>query len=81
MKQADKSLAAVVLLTVAVVLVAVVAVKGRSGLRKENERLREELARAQQYVPLHRDTIRDTVEVVAQKVVEVLPRTRLCSLI
>ena len=71
MKQADKSLAAVVLLTVAVVLVAVVAVKGRSGLRKENERLREELAWAQQYVPLHRDTIRDTVEVVTQKVVEV----------
>ena len=40
-------------------------------LRKENERLREELARQQQYVPLQRDTIRDTVEVVAQKVVEV----------
>ena len=40
-------------------------------LRKENERLREELARAQQYVPLERDTIRDTVEVVTQKIVEV----------
>ena len=40
-------------------------------LRKENERLREELARQQQYVPLQRDTIRDTVEVVTQKVVEV----------
>lgn len=40
-------------------------------LKKENERLREELARQQQYVPLKRDTIRDTVEVVTQKVVEV----------
>lgn len=41
------------------------------GLRKENERLREELAKAQQYVPLKRDTIRDTVEVVTQEIVEV----------
>lgn len=41
------------------------------GLKKENERLREELARQQQYAPLKRDTIRDTVEVVTQKVVEV----------
>lgn len=40
-------------------------------IRQENERLREELARAQQYVPLHRDTIRDTVEVITQKIVEV----------
>lgn len=40
-------------------------------LKKENERLREELARNQQYVPLKKDTIRDTVEVVSQKVVEV----------
>ncbi len=40
-------------------------------LKKENERLREELARQQQYVPLKRDTIRDTVEVVSQEVVEV----------
>ena len=40
-------------------------------LKNENERLREELVKAQQYVPLHRDTIRDTVEVVTQKVVEV----------
>lgn len=39
--------------------------------KRENERLREELAKAQQYVPLHKDTIRDTVEVVTQKVVEV----------
>lgn len=40
-------------------------------LRKENERLREELARQQQYVPLDRDTIRDSVEVITQKVREV----------
>ena len=40
-------------------------------LRKENEKLRQELAHAQQYVPLERDTIRDTVEVVTQQIVEV----------
>lgn len=40
-------------------------------LEKENAELREEIARQQQYVPLKRDTIRDTVEVVTQKVVEV----------
>lgn len=40
-------------------------------LRKENERLREELARQQQYVPLERDTIHDSIEVVTQKVIEV----------
>ena len=39
--------------------------------KRENERLREELARQQQYVPLRKDTIRDTVEVVTQEVVEV----------
>ena len=40
-------------------------------LKRENERLREELARQQQYVVLTRDTIRDTVEVVTQQIVEV----------
>lgn len=40
-------------------------------LRRENEALRRELALAQKYVPLQRDTIRDTVEVVTQQVVEV----------
>lgn len=40
-------------------------------LKKENEMLREELARQQQYVPLHRDTIRDSIEVITQKVIEV----------
>lgn len=40
-------------------------------LKKENEQLREQLARQQQYVPLQRDTIRDTVEVVTQQVIEV----------
>ena len=42
-----------------------------SRLKKENERLREELANAQQYQPLQRDTIRDSIEVVTQKVVTV----------
>ena len=37
----------------------------------EEKRLREELAKAQQYTPLRRDTIRDTVEVITQQVVEV----------
>ena len=40
-------------------------------LRKEIEQLREDLAKQQQYVPLHRDTIRDSIEVVTQKIVEV----------
>ena len=40
-------------------------------IRQENECLREELARAQQYVPLQRDTIRDTVEVITQKIIQV----------
>ncbi len=42
-----------------------------NSLKKENERLREELARAQQYQPMKRGTIRDTVVVVTQKVVTV----------
>lgn len=41
------------------------------GLRKEIESLREELAKQQQYVPLQRDTIRDSVEVITQHVREV----------
>lgn len=40
-------------------------------LHKEIEMLREELARQQQYVPLHRDTIRDSVETITQQIVEV----------
>ena len=40
-------------------------------LRKEIESLREDLAKQQQYVPLQRDTIRDSVEVITQKVREV----------
>lgn len=39
--------------------------------KRENERLREELARVQQYVPLQRDTIHDSVEIITQKVIEV----------
>jgi hypothetical protein len=42
-----------------------------TSLRKENERLRNELARQQQYAPLQRDTIHDSVEVITQKVVEI----------
>lgn len=40
-------------------------------LKREIELLREELARQQQYVPLNRDTIRDSVETITQKIVEV----------
>lgn len=40
-------------------------------LKREIEQLREELARQQQYVPLKRDTIRDSVETITQKIVEV----------
>lgn len=40
-------------------------------LKKENEQLREELTKAQQYVPLKRDTIRDTVQMITQQIVEV----------
>ena len=40
-------------------------------LKKEIELLREQLAKQQQYVPLQRDTIRDSVEVVTQKIIEV----------
>lgn len=42
-----------------------------TSLRKENERLRNELARQQQYAPLQRDTIHDSVEVITQKIVEI----------
>lgn len=56
-----------------IILLAILILFGSCDNRykRENERLREELARQQQYVPLHKDTIRDTVEVVTQKVVEV----------
>lgn len=42
-----------------------------SRLRRENERLRQELSVAQQHTPLRRDTIRDTVEIITQQIVEV----------
>lgn len=58
------------LVCIALWVVAICMCSCDRGLKKENERLREELAIAQQYVPLQRDTIRDTVEVVTQKVVE-----------
>lgn len=61
-----------VVLTAIVAAVGVLMLFGCNGrLKKENELLRRELALAQKYVPLQRDTIRDTVEVVTQQVVEV----------
>ena len=61
-----------VVLTAIVAAVGVLLLFGCNGrLKKENELLRRELALVQKYVPLQRDTIRDTVEVVTQKVVEV----------
>lgn len=61
-----------VVLTAIVAAVGVLLLFGCNGrLKKENELLRRELALAQKYVHLQRDTIRDTVEVVTQKVVEV----------
>lgn len=61
-----------VVLTAIVAAVGVLLLFGCNGrLKKENELLRRELALAQKYVPLQRDTIRDTVEVVTQQVVEV----------
>ena len=59
------------LIAAAIVMMLIVVTSCDRQLRKENERLREELAKAQQYVPLVRDTIRDTVEVVSQQVIEV----------
>lgn len=44
---------------------------GCTSLKRENERLKEQLARQQQHIPLQRDTIRDTIEVVTQQVVTV----------
>lgn len=52
-------------------IVIVLVQRCDNSLKRENEKLREELAQQQQYVPLKRDTIRDTVEVVTQKAVEV----------
>lgn len=61
-----------VVLTAIVAAVGVLLLFGCNGrLKKENELLRRELALAQKYVPLQRDTIRDTVEIITQKVVEV----------
>jgi len=40
-------------------------------LMRENEQLRKDLAKQQQYVPLNRDTIRDSVETITQKIIEV----------
>ena len=52
------------------VLAAVLICSCDRRLKKENEKLRQELAHAQQYVPLQRDTIRDTVQMIVQPIVE-----------
>ena len=52
------------------VLAAVLICSCDRSLKKENEKLRQELAHAQQYVPLQRDTIRDTVQMIVQPIVE-----------
>ena len=53
------------------ILVAVLFTSCDRELRKEIAELRNELAKQQQYVPLHRDTIRDSVETITQKIIEV----------
>ena len=70
MRKVLDGLVALVAFIVLLAVVVLLASCDRS-LRRENERLRHELAMAQRYVPLQRDTIRDTVEVITQKVVEV----------
>lgn len=54
---------------VLVLLVVLISLFGCDrALKKENERLREDLARAQQYVPLTREEFRDSLEMVRQSV-------------
>lgn len=53
------------------ILVAVLFTSCDRELRKEIAELRNELAKQQQYVPLHRGTIRDSVETITQKIIEV----------
>ena len=64
-------LAYTVTFVIIAILIALFMSSCDRALRKEIESLREELAKQQQYVPLQRDTIRDSIEVVTQKVVEV----------
>lgn len=56
-----------------VIAIIIMALGGNYALRKQYEKeikeLKYELAHAQQYVPLERDTIRDTVEVVTAPVI------------
>lgn len=70
MKHQNKRDLVFLLILLGIILLGILASCDR-GLKKEIEQLREELARQQQYAPLKRDTIRDTVEVVTQKVIEV----------
>lgn len=53
------------------VVVAILCSGCNRGLKHEIEQLREDLARQQQYVPLKRDTIRDSIQMITQKIVEV----------
>ena len=57
----------IVVIALWAVAAGVVAECDRS-LKKENERLREELARQQQYVPLTREEFRDSLESIRQSV-------------
>lgn len=70
MKQRDKRDLLYLLILLCLVLMGMLLSCDR-GLKKEIEQLREELARQQQYAPLERDTIRDSVKIITQKVVEV----------
>lgn len=54
-----------------VIVILVICCGCTRALKKENEQLREELTKARQYVPLKRDTIRDTVQMITQQIVEV----------
>ncbi|MBQ9637202.1 MAG: hypothetical protein IJV36_04800 [Prevotella sp.] len=54
---------------VLILVAALIALCGCDrGLRKENERLREELARQQQWVPLEREEFRESLEAVRQSI-------------
>jgi hypothetical protein len=70
MKQRDKRDLLYLLILLCLVLMGML-LSCDGGLKKEIEQLREELARQQQYAPLERDTIRDSVKIITQKVVEV----------
>lgn len=55
-------------LAMVLVLVLIALCGCDRGLRKENERLREELARQQQWMPLEREEFRESLEAVRQSI-------------